>query len=104
MDDWTNLRKGMSMPTQRILIVDDESSLRSTLFRLLDRQGFQVVTANSKREAESLATADHPLDLALVDLRLPDGDGLELMQKLRAVYPSTQVIILTGFGTIELAV
>ena len=88
----------------RILIVDDESSLRTALFRVLDRQGFQVMTANCKREAEILASGDQTLDLALVDLRLPDGDGIELMQKLRTIHPSIQVIILTGHGSIELAV
>ena len=90
--------------TQRILIVDDESSLRTALFRVLDRQGFQVITANCKKEAEALAASDQPLDLALVDLRLPDGDGIDLMQKLRISHPNIQVIILTGHGTIELAV
>jgi DNA-binding NtrC family response regulator len=89
---------------QRILIVDDESSLRTALFRVLDRQGYQVITANCKREAEVLAGSDQALDLALVDLRLPDGDGIELMQRLRATHPNIQVIILTGHGSIELAV
>lgn len=92
------------MHAQRILIVDDESSLRTALFRVLDRQGFQVITANCKREAEALAASDQTLDLALVDLRLPDGDGIELMQKLRLAHPNIQVIILTGHGSIELAV
>lgn len=94
----------MLMQAQRILIVDDESSLRTALFRVLDRQGFQVITANCKREAEALANTDQPLDLALVDLRLPDGDGIELMQRLKISHPAIQVIILTGHGSIELAV
>ncbi|MEK7358663.1 MAG: response regulator, partial [Bdellovibrionota bacterium] len=84
------------MLSQRILIVDDESSLRTAIFRVFDRQGFQVITANCKREAEALAASDQPLDLALVDLRLPDGDGIELMQKLKIAHPNIQVIILTG--------
>lgn len=117
----------MQAQTHRVLIVDDESSLRTALFRVMDRQGFQVITANSIKEAEFLAgctpsvggglsagaganakgepsTSDQTLDLALVDLRLPDGDGIELMQRLRATHPSIQVIILTGHGSIELAV
>jgi DNA-binding NtrC family response regulator len=92
------------MQAQRILIVDDESSLRTALFRVLDRQGFHVITANCKREAEALAASDQPLDLALVDLRLPDGDGIELMSKIKAAHPNCQVIILTGHGSIEVAV
>ncbi len=90
--------------SNRILIVDDESSLRTALFRVLDRQGFQVITANCKREAEALASTDQALDLAIVDLRLPDGDGLELMQHLKVAHPNIQVIVMTGHGSIELAV
>ena len=92
------------MRLQRILIVDDESSLRTALFRALDRQGFQVITANSKKEGEALASAEQPLDLALVDLRLPDGDGVELMDRIKALHPAAQVMILTGHGSIEEAV
>lgn len=92
------------MQAQRILIVDDESSLRTALFRVLDRQGFQVITANCKREAEALASTDQTLDLAIVDLRLPDGDGIELMQHLKIAHPNIQVVVMTGHGSIELAV
>ncbi|MDX9730232.1 MAG: sigma-54 dependent transcriptional regulator [Bdellovibrionales bacterium] len=103
----------------RALVVDDESSLRTALFRILDRQGFQVVTANNKREAEALLATDTPFDLALIDLRLPDGDGLDLMTKIRQgpsvassqtttalanPHAACQVIILTGHGSIENAV
>lgn len=88
----------------RALIVDDESSLRTALFRILDRQGFQAVTASSKTEAESLLSAESGFDLALIDLRLPDGDGLELMTRFKTANPNGQVLILTGHGTIELAV
>jgi DNA-binding NtrC family response regulator len=94
----------MLMQVQRILIVDDESSLRTALFRVLDRQGFQVITANCKREAEALASTDQVLDLAIVDLRLPDGDGIELMQHLKIAHPNIQVVVMTGHGSIELAV
>lgn len=92
------------MRPQRILIVDDESSLRTALFRVLDRQGYQVITANCKKEAEMLSQTEQALDLALIDLRLPDGDGLELMALLKQHNPILQTIILTGFGTIEGAV
>lgn len=92
------------MQAQRILIVDDESSLRTALFRVLDRQGFQVITASNLREAEILAGSDQPLDLAIVDLRLPDGDGIDLMTRLKTLHPSIQVMILTGHATIETAV
>jgi DNA-binding NtrC family response regulator len=92
------------MQGQRILIVDDEASLRTALFRALDRKGYQVITSGSYKEAETVSQTDKALDLAIVDLRLPDGDGIELMGKLRAIHPNIQVIILTGHATIETAV
>jgi DNA-binding NtrC family response regulator len=92
------------MQAKRILIVDDEASLRTALFRALDRRGFQVITAASKKEAETISQSDKPIDLALVDLRLPDGDGIELMSALKSFQKNIQVIILTGFGSIEVAV
>ncbi|PIS11622.1 MAG: DNA-binding response regulator [Bdellovibrio sp. CG10_big_fil_rev_8_21_14_0_10_47_8] len=92
------------MRASRVLIVDDESSLRAALFRVLDRKGLSVITANRKEEALVLCQTDQPLDLALVDLNLPDGDGIDLMIHLKEVHPDCQVIILTGHGTIESAV
>lgn len=92
------------MQGQRILVVDDEASLRSALFRALDRKGYQALTAASKKEAETIAQSDKAINLALVDLKLPDGDGLQLMDSLREMHKDIQFIILTGFGSIEAAV
>lgn len=92
------------MRSSRVLIVDDESSLRTALFRMLDRKGLSVVTANKIEEAKLLCQGDQPLDLALVDLNLPDGDGIDLMIHLKTIHPDCQVIILTGHGTVESAV
>ena len=92
------------MRTYRVLIVDDESSLRTTLFRSLDKKGYQVITASSVREAMMLAPVENPIDIALIDLRLPDGDGLELMAKLKESHKNLLTIMMTGFGTIESAV
>jgi DNA-binding NtrC family response regulator len=100
----THHGRDVSMRLQRILIVDDESSLRTALFRALDRQGFQAITASTKKEAEALAAAEQPIDLAIVDLRLPDGDGIELMERIKCMHPAAQVMILTGHGSIEEAV
>jgi DNA-binding NtrC family response regulator len=92
----------MQMP--RVLIVDDDTSLRTALFRALDRKGFQVITASSMREALQLGQSDRPVDLVLVDLRLPDGDGIDLMAELKRHNARTQFIVLTGFGSIEAAI
>lgn len=92
------------LQSPRILIIDDEASLRTALFRALDKKGYQVITASTKEEALNLCQIDKEIQLALIDVRLPDGDGIELMTQLKAQFPKTQFIVLTGFGTIETAV
>jgi DNA-binding NtrC family response regulator len=92
------------MKSNRILVLDDESTLRTALFRLLDRKGHSVVTAQRIDEAKSYCVTDKPFDLAIVDVNLPDGDGLTFMSYLKGLYPGIEVIVLTGFGTIESAV
>lgn len=92
------------MQNPRILVVDDESSLRTALFRVLDRKGYQVITANCIEEAKMLSQSDYNLDLALIDLRLPDGNGLDLLRFIKKQNPDCQVIMLTGFGTVDDAV
>lgn len=92
------------MQRSRILVVDDESSIRIALFRALEKRGHQILTASSLTEAESLASAEQGLDVLLTDLRLPDGDGMDLMEKLLRVHPNCQALVLTGFGTIQAAV
>ena len=92
------------MRPSRILVVDDESTQRSTLFRFLDRKGYSVVTASSGAEAKLVMQGDQVLDLALVDLNLPDCDGIEFMSEIKSQHPNCEVVILTGNGSIETAV
>ena len=92
------------MRSRRILIVDDDSSLRTAISRLLDRKGYEIVTASSCGEALNVSRSERGLDVALLDLQLPDGEGLGLMGQLLTQYPQLQVIVLTGFGTIQNAV
>jgi DNA-binding NtrC family response regulator len=92
------------MKSTRVLILDDESTMRTALFRTLDRKGYSVVTSQTIEEAKSYCSSDKIFDLAIVDVNLPDGDGLEFMTYLKSIYPGIQVIVLTGFATIESAV
>jgi DNA-binding NtrC family response regulator len=92
------------MQAPRILIVDDDISLRTALFRALDRKGYQVITAASKQEGLQLGQTERPPDLVLSDLRLPDGDGIDFMGEFKRLNPASLFIVLTGFATIEAAV
>jgi DNA-binding NtrC family response regulator len=100
--------EGRFMKSTRVLILDDESTMRTALFRTFDRKGYSVVTSQSIEEAKSYCSvnggSDKIFDLAIVDVNLPDGNGLEFMTYLKSIYPTIQVIILTGFATIESAV
>jgi two-component system response regulator PilR (NtrC family) len=83
---------------KRILIVDDEQSMREVLAILLKKEGFEVLTAGSRAEAAA-ALARCPVDMILTDVRLPDGDGIEILRHVKAASPETVVIVMTGYGT-----
>jgi signal transduction histidine kinase len=86
----------------RILVVDDNGALVDNLCEILEGAGYQVRGAGSCRAA--LALAREGFDVALVDLRLPDGDGTALAPQLKGLAPDGEVVLLTGFATLESAV
>lgn len=86
-----------------ILIVDDEESQRTLLAGYLKKKGFAVATAASGREAIEKNHTEG-FDLAILDLKMPDIDGIETMAKMKEVDPQTFFLILTGYGTVESAV
>ena len=86
-----------------ILVVDDDAGVRQALSRFLRAEGFKIVEAESVRQAEDAASNAGP-DLAIVDQRLPDGTGIDLLPKLRSILPEIGFVILTAHGTIDLAV
>jgi len=88
---------------RRLLIVDDEASIRQALTGLFQHAGYEVHAAESPAAALTIARATL-IDLALVDLRLGAESGLDLMPELKALHPDAAVIILTGSGTIDIAV
>lgn len=87
----------------QILIVDDEESLREVLQTLLEREGHDVVSAEDVESALKTAK-DWDLDLVYTDLKLPDGDGLEVLKHIRERRTDTQVIVMTAFASTETAV
>ena len=86
-----------------ILIVDDEQTFRERLARAFRGRGFDVRSAGSYEDAIALATADSP-ELAVVDLRTPGKNGLELARDLKAIDPSTKIVVRPGYGGIATAV
>ncbi|RPH84916.1 MAG: sigma-54-dependent Fis family transcriptional regulator [Candidatus Rokuibacteriota bacterium] len=83
-----------------VLVIDDERNIRSLVSRVLGQDNIEVHTAGAGREGLELAGQVEP-DLALVDLRLPDIDGIQVLRELRTRHPHTAVIMITAFGHIE---
>ncbi|NNL67368.1 MAG: sigma-54-dependent Fis family transcriptional regulator [Myxococcales bacterium] len=86
-----------------ILVVDDEKSIRAAQAVGLRRAGFEVDTAATGEEAVAMVR-DGSYDLVLSDVRLQGMDGMEVLRAVRSASPGTQVVLMTGFGTIEDAV
>ncbi len=88
----------------RILLIEDDSELRSALFRVLERRGYEVLLASSCGEALSIVKSERAIDLVLVDLRLPDGSGTDLIGQIKASQSDARFIVISGFATIDEAV
>jgi two-component system response regulator PilR (NtrC family) len=89
--------------TERILVVDDDQSLREFLTITLAREGFEVETAASGPEGLA-KVAETPVDLALVDLKMPGMDGLETLRRLKEANETISVVIVTAFSTTATAI
>jgi len=93
----------MSGPSPVLLVADDDEVARELLAEALGREGYRVRLAAGGEECLRLAAAE-PFDMALVDLRMPDLDGLGVLKRLAMIQPDLPVVILTAFATIETAI
>jgi two-component system nitrogen regulation response regulator NtrX len=91
------------MPKETVLIVDDEESIRKSLAGILGDEGYEVASAASGKEALDLLSEAQPA-LALLDIAMPDMDGIETLRRFKETRPEMQVIMITGHGTIDTAV
>jgi two-component system, NtrC family, response regulator HydG len=89
--------------SEKILVVDDEAEIRTLLKTLLERADYEVAALDSGAALRQAFNSAGP-DLVLLDLKLADADGMELLPPLRKAWPTTEVIILTGFATLDAAV
>src|SRR5512138_1626361 len=94
---------GAADPRGNVLVVDDQRNMRATTALLLRQAGHAVEEAESGGAAIR-RVQQQPFDVVLTDLRMPDVDGIEVLRAVREHAPDTQVIVMTGYGTIESAV
>lgn len=91
------------MPKRSILVIDDEVSIRKALSKALERENYKVTAVKSFSEAKAVSR-DQKYDLVIVDLCLPDGDGLNLISDLKQQYENLVSILITGNATVESAI
>jgi two-component system nitrogen regulation response regulator NtrX len=91
------------MSGETILIVDDEESVRNSLAGVMKDEGYEVVAAASGREGIDLLREAQP-SIALLDIAMPEMDGIETLRRLKEIRPDLPVVMITGHGTIETAV
>lgn len=82
-----------------VLLIDDEEQLRKLLARIIRLEGFTVNEAGNYTSAKKQLQKETP-DIILCDVKLPDGNGVEIVKELKALYPSTEIILLTAYGNI----
>ncbi len=87
----------------KILVVDDEQVIREPVRLLLERDGYQVVAVDSG-EAALRAIAEQEFDVALIDLKMPGIDGMQVLAELRRRWPATPAVVLTAYASLETAV
>ncbi|MEO0693138.1 MAG: ActR/PrrA/RegA family redox response regulator transcription factor [Pseudomonadota bacterium] len=86
-----------------LLVVDDDEPFLKRLARAMEKRGFDVETAGSVTAGRAIATARPPA-YAVIDLRLDDGNGLDVVETIREKRPDSRVVVLTGYGAIATAV
>jgi two-component system nitrogen regulation response regulator NtrX len=91
------------MPKSRILVVDDEAAIRDSLKMTLEYEGYEFLSAATGQEGLALIERESP-DLVLLDVKMPGMDGLEVLDRIRALNDALPVVVVSGHGTISTAV
>ena len=88
------------MQKGKLLIVDDEERLRNLMARVLQLEGYEVITASTGKEGLKKLQSE-PVSVVLSDVKLPDLNGIDLTEQIKKTYPAIEIIVLTAFGTIN---
>jgi DNA-binding NtrC family response regulator len=88
---------------KKILVIDDESIVRISCQRSLSNEGYEVKSASSGHEGIDLLEKEE-FNLVLLDIKMPDMDGIDVLKKITSTWPETKVIMITGYSTVEIAV
>ena len=99
----TNTEKSTDFTDKSLLIVDDDNPLRDRLARAMEKKGFKVIQAGSVKDAINQAKNSTP-SFAVVDLRLGDGNGLEVVKEIRKLKKDSKIVMLTGYGNLPTAI
>ena len=91
------------MNRKKVLVIDDEDIVRTSCSRTLAPAGFEVRLARNGVEGLKILE-EGPFDLVLTDLKMPDMDGIEVLRKIKEGWPAVEVIIITGYQTVDTAV
>jgi len=94
--------KKLTENKKTVLIVEDDREMLDLLSRVLSKRGYIAIKAEDGTKAMAIASEIRP-DLTILDLNLPDCDGIEILGRLKAMQASAQVIILTGYGSQDAA-
>jgi DNA-binding NtrC family response regulator len=92
------------MNKETILIVDDDVDMAQSCKTIFELEGFHATTTRSGQQTLKALSSNHSISLVLADLKMPGMDGTELLKNIKKKFPSTDVIIMTGYGTIKTAV
>ncbi len=83
-----------------VLIVDDDAQICDSVSKILKNEGYSVITANNGNNAINISTQEH-IDIALIDIRLPDISGIDVLEKFKQSNPQTGIIIISGVATLD---
>jgi two-component system response regulator RegA len=103
MPELNNLKKLSDFVNKTLLVVDDDNPFRERLARAMEKKGFEVFQAESVEKGIQSAK-DRKFGFAVVDLRLTDGNGLDVVKQIQISNPTSRIIMLTGYGNIPTAV